>query len=30
MSNLFQEVLNDANGVQSRLLGPTYPYYSNI
>ena len=30
MSNLFQEVLNDANGVQSRLLGQTYPYYKNI
>ena len=30
MSNLFQEVLNDANGVQSRLLGQSYPYYKNI
>jgi hypothetical protein len=30
MSNLFQEVLNDANGVQDKLLGPTYPYYKNI
>jgi hypothetical protein len=30
MSNLFQEVLNDANGVEAKLLGPTYPYYKNI
>jgi len=30
MSNIFQEVLNDAQGVQNRLLGPTYPYYKNI
>ena len=30
MSNIFQEVLNDAGGVQNKLLGPTYPYYSNI
>jgi hypothetical protein len=30
MSNLFQDVLNDANGVQNELLGPTYPYYQNI
>jgi hypothetical protein len=30
MSNLFQEVLNDAGGVEERLLGPTYPYYKNI
>lgn len=30
MSNLFQEVLTDAEGVQERLLGPTYPYYQNI
>lgn len=30
MSNLFQEVLQDARGVQERLLGPTYPYYKNI
>jgi hypothetical protein len=29
-SNIFQEVLTDANGVQTKLLGPTYPYYSNI
>ena len=26
MSNLFEEVLKDAQGVQERLLGPTYPY----
>lgn len=30
MSNLFEEVLNDAKGVEERLLGPTYPYYQNI
>ena len=30
MSNVFQEVLQDAQGVEERLLGPTYPYYSNI
>jgi hypothetical protein len=29
-SNLFEEVLNDAKGVEERLLGPTYPYYKNI
>lgn len=28
--NLFQDVLSDANCVQNNLLGPTYPYYSNI
>ena len=30
MSNIFQEVLTDAKGVEERLLGPTYPYYKNI
>ena len=30
MSNLFEEVLTDARGVEERLLGPTYPYYKNI
>jgi hypothetical protein len=30
MSNIFQEVLSDVNGVQEQLLGPTYPYYNNI
>jgi hypothetical protein len=30
MANLFEEVLNDAQGVEERLLGPTYPYYKNI
>ncbi len=30
MSNVFQEVLNDAQGLEEKLLGPTYPYYSNI
>jgi hypothetical protein len=29
-SNLFQEVLTDINGVEEKLLGPTYPYYKNI
>lgn len=29
-SNIFQEVLTDANAVQENLLGPTYPYYKNI
>jgi hypothetical protein len=28
--NIFQEVLKDANGVQQKLLGPSYPYYKNI
>jgi hypothetical protein len=30
MSNLFEEVLQNANDVQDKLLGPTYPYYKNI
>ena len=30
MSNLFQEVLTDAQGVENKLLGPAYPYYQNI
>ena len=30
MSNLFEEVLQDAGNVQDKLLGPTYPYYKNI
>lgn len=30
MSNLFQEVLTDAKGVEERLLGPDYPYYKYI
>lgn len=30
MSNIFQEVLNDAQGVQEKLLGPSYPYYKNV
>jgi len=30
MSNLFQDVLNDANAVERELLGPAYPYYKNI
>ena len=30
MSNVFEDVLADAEGVQDRLLGPTYPYYQNI
>lgn len=27
---MFQEVLNNASGVEERLLGPNYPYYRNI
>lgn len=30
MSNIFEDVLQDAQGVQDKLLGPTYPYYKNI
>lgn len=30
MSNMFQEVLKDANGVQEKYLGPAYPYWQNI
>lgn len=30
MSNVFEEVLTNANAVQDELLGPTYPYYKNI
>jgi len=30
MSNLFEEVLKDPQGVEENLLGPTYPYYKNI
>ena len=30
MSNLFEEVLKDAKGVEEKLLGPSYPYYKNI
>lgn len=30
MSNLFQEIVNDAKSVEEKLLGPTYPYYKNI
>jgi hypothetical protein len=30
MSNLFQEVLSDAQGVEERLLGPSYKYYDQI
>lgn len=29
-ANLFQEVLTNAQGVEERMLGPTYPYYKNI
>jgi len=29
-SNLFEDVLKDAKGVEDKLLGPTYPYYKNI
>ena len=30
MSNIFQDVLNDVEGVEQNLLGPSYPYYQNI
>jgi len=30
MSNIFEEVLQDVQGVENKLLGPTYPYYKNI
>lgn len=30
MSNMFQEVLKDANSVQEKYLGPPYPYWKNI
>ena len=30
MSSIFQDVLTDAQGVEEKLLGPTYPYYKNI
>ena len=30
MSNIFSEVLDDAQGVQDKLLGASYPYYKNI
>jgi hypothetical protein len=30
MTNLFQDVLEDAKGVQEKLLGSPYPYYKNI
>lgn len=30
MTNLFEEVLKDAQGVEEKLLGPSYPYYKNI
>jgi hypothetical protein len=30
MSNIFQEVLTNASGVQAELLGPSYPYWQNI
>jgi hypothetical protein len=29
-SNIFEQVLNDAQGVETKLLGPTYPYYKNV
>ena len=28
--NVFNQVLDNATGVQDRLLGPTYPYWKNI
>lgn len=29
-NNIFQDVLNDAQNVEEKLLGPTYAYYKNI
>jgi hypothetical protein len=29
-NNIFQQVLTDAQGVQDKLLGPSYSYYKNI
>jgi hypothetical protein len=29
-NNIFEEVLNDAQNVEEKLLGPSYPYYKNI
>ena len=30
VSGLFKEVLTDVQGVEEKLLGPTYPYFKNI
>jgi len=30
MTDVFKEVLQNADSVQEKLLGPTYPYYKNI
>jgi len=30
MSNIFQDALTDATGLEERLIGPTYPYWKNI
>ena len=30
MSNFFDEVVNDAKGLEEKLLGPDYPYYKYI
>jgi hypothetical protein len=30
MSNIFEEVLNNASAVEEKYLGPSYPYYRNI
>jgi len=30
MSNIFQQVLSNANGVEQKLLGPDYPYWKSI
>ena len=29
-NNIFEEVLNDAQNIEEKLLGPTYAYYKNI
>ena len=30
MTDIFQEVLTDAKGLEEKLMGPSYPYYKNI
>ena len=30
MSNFFDKIVNDAKGLEEKLLGPDYPYYKFI
>ena len=30
MSNIFQQVITDVQGLETDLLGPVYPYYQNV